>query len=164
MHPELNEGILHGKQLFVMNGVVLFGSLKLPGLERYDSFVSVCIVLQQCTTDCVVGGIADDAERLRLVRQRQDRRLQKASFDAFKGILVLTLPAPVGILFEKFRQGSSQTRVSRAVLVEVVGQAQPLPKILLGSRRGPSCNGFDLLQVVPNADVADEATEHLDLW
>ncbi|KAG2857575.1 hypothetical protein PC116_g33445 [Phytophthora cactorum] len=164
MHPELNEGILHGKLLLVMNGVAPFSSLELPGLERYDSFVSVCIVLQQRTTDCVVGGIADDAERLRLIRQRQDRRLQKASLDAFKGILVLTLPAPVGILFEKFRQGSSQTRVSRAVLVEVVGQAQPLPKILLGSRRGPSCNGFDLLQVVPNADVADEATEHLDLW
>ncbi|KAG2760072.1 hypothetical protein PC116_g28413 [Phytophthora cactorum] len=49
MHPELNEGILHGKQLLVMNGIVPFGSLELPGLERYDSFVSVCIVLQQRT-------------------------------------------------------------------------------------------------------------------
>ncbi|KAG4057403.1 hypothetical protein PC123_g7585 [Phytophthora cactorum] len=100
MHPELNEGILHGKQLLVMNGIVPFGSLALHGLERYDSFVSVCIVLQQRTADCVVGGIAYDAERLRLVRQRQDRRLLKASFDAFNGILVQTLPAPVRILFE----------------------------------------------------------------
>ncbi|KAG2874705.1 hypothetical protein PC116_g26860 [Phytophthora cactorum] len=58
MHPELNEDILHGKQLLVMNGVGPFGSLELPGLERYDSFVAVCIVLQQRTTDCVVGGIA----------------------------------------------------------------------------------------------------------
>ncbi|KAG2957776.1 hypothetical protein PC120_g28443 [Phytophthora cactorum] len=105
MHPELNEGIRHGKQHFVMNGVVPFGSLELPGLERYDSFVSVCIVLHQRTTDCVVGGIADDAERLRLVRQCQDRRLLKASFDAFKGILVLTLPAPVGILFRSSDKG-----------------------------------------------------------
>ncbi|KAG2768921.1 hypothetical protein PC116_g25392 [Phytophthora cactorum] len=42
MHPELNEGILHDKQLLVMNGIVPFGNLELPGLERYDSFVSVC--------------------------------------------------------------------------------------------------------------------------
>ncbi|KAG3114574.1 hypothetical protein PI125_g6327 [Phytophthora idaei] len=164
MHPKRNEGVLHGKQLLVMNGVAPFGSLELPGLERYDSFEPVCIVLQQRTTDSVVGGIADDAERLRLVRQRQNRCLLKASLDDFKGILVLTLPAPVGTLFQKFRQGSSQTRVSRAVLVEVVGRAQPLPKIFLGSRRGPSCNGFDLLRVCPNAGAADEATENLDLW
>jgi hypothetical protein len=74
VNSELHQGVLHRQQLLVVDWIVLLSGLQLPRLIRDDSFMTFVILLEQRTSDGIIGSVTNDAEGTIIVRQRQDGR------------------------------------------------------------------------------------------